>query len=205
MKETCQPELEVIMDYAKKTVKELKELCKERGIKGYSSKTKGELVDLLTTGLRNEVVGITFTIEIKSPWIYYPLDSYTHCEDPGKWMLFYPNQIVKEKWKMVCDLFDSNLLKGVISMKCSDGPNIARADDLSQSVIILYCANSFDKEHILKVGSNLVERIKDDYTHDYIYYKTDEMTYIGTRKTIDKTHHLYKLRIEKGWCGTDES
>ena len=57
LKETCHTELEVTsMDYNKKTVKELKELCKEWGIKGYSSKTKGELVDLLTTGLRNEVV-----------------------------------------------------------------------------------------------------------------------------------------------------
>jgi len=34
------------MDYAKKTQKELKELCKERNIKGYSNKTKEELKKL---------------------------------------------------------------------------------------------------------------------------------------------------------------
>jgi DNA (cytosine-5)-methyltransferase 1 len=36
-----------IMDYTKKTQKELKELCKERKKKGYSNKTKEELIELL--------------------------------------------------------------------------------------------------------------------------------------------------------------
>lgn len=36
------------MDYSKKTVKELILLCKENGIKGYSRKKKGEIIELLT-------------------------------------------------------------------------------------------------------------------------------------------------------------
>jgi DNA modification methylase len=35
------------MDYSKKTIAELKELCKERGIKGFSGKSKAEIIQLL--------------------------------------------------------------------------------------------------------------------------------------------------------------
>lgn len=37
------------MDYSKKTIKELKQLCKEKGIKGVSQKSKGEIIALLPT------------------------------------------------------------------------------------------------------------------------------------------------------------
>ena len=43
------------MDYSKKTVVELKELCKEKDLKGYSKKKKDELIKLLE--------GITDVIE----------------------------------------------------------------------------------------------------------------------------------------------
>jgi hypothetical protein len=35
------------MDYSKKTCKELIEICKEKGIKGYSSKKKSEIIDMI--------------------------------------------------------------------------------------------------------------------------------------------------------------
>lgn len=35
------------MDYNKKSLKELKELCKEQGMKGYSNKNKGEIINML--------------------------------------------------------------------------------------------------------------------------------------------------------------
>ena len=37
------------MDYSKKSVVELKALCKERNIKGISGKIKKELIDMLQT------------------------------------------------------------------------------------------------------------------------------------------------------------
>lgn len=36
--------------YSKMTVKALKELCKERGIKGYSGKTKSQIINLIKKG-----------------------------------------------------------------------------------------------------------------------------------------------------------
>jgi len=35
------------MDYNKKSLKELKDLCKEQGVKGYSNKNKGEIINML--------------------------------------------------------------------------------------------------------------------------------------------------------------
>ena len=40
------------MDYTKKTQKELKEICKEQKIKGYSNKTKVELIKILSKNER---------------------------------------------------------------------------------------------------------------------------------------------------------
>jgi len=38
----------ITMDYSKMKVSELKSLCKERNIKGFSGKTKPELIELLS-------------------------------------------------------------------------------------------------------------------------------------------------------------
>ena len=37
------------MDYSKKTREEIITLCKEKGIKGYSSKKKEDMIDMLQT------------------------------------------------------------------------------------------------------------------------------------------------------------
>lgn len=35
------------------TIKELRDLCKERGIKGYSNKSENELIEMLTGGVED--------------------------------------------------------------------------------------------------------------------------------------------------------
>ena len=55
-----QSELTTIqMDYSKKTRKELIEICKEKGIKGFSSKKKDEIVELLQNCTKTETPSIT--------------------------------------------------------------------------------------------------------------------------------------------------
>ena len=44
------------MDYSSKSRTELLALCKEQGIKGYSTKKKSELIELLAP--RNEVIDV---------------------------------------------------------------------------------------------------------------------------------------------------
>ena len=50
------------MDYTSKTIKELKEMCKDKKIKGFSNKKKGELIELLN--INSEVIDL---IEILNP------------------------------------------------------------------------------------------------------------------------------------------
>lgn len=47
LKQETSPNLE------KLTVKELRDLCKERGIKGYSNKSEEELIEMLSGGVVN--------------------------------------------------------------------------------------------------------------------------------------------------------
>ena len=52
------------MDYTKKTQKELKELCKERKIKGYNNKNKDDIIKLLEMPL---VVAVKNTSPLRYP------------------------------------------------------------------------------------------------------------------------------------------
>ncbi len=55
------------MEYAKKSQKELKQLCKERNLKGYSTKKKDELIELLTSPTTS---ACTSPLKNKSPLRY---------------------------------------------------------------------------------------------------------------------------------------
>lgn len=47
---------ELLLDYSKKTKDELIAMCKEKGIKGYSTKNKNGIIDLLENSITNEIV-----------------------------------------------------------------------------------------------------------------------------------------------------
>ena len=51
------------MDYTKKSVAELKQLCKERNIKGYSNKNKKEMIQLLLAKMPTETIEQVETLE----------------------------------------------------------------------------------------------------------------------------------------------
>jgi DNA (cytosine-5)-methyltransferase 1 len=55
------------MDYNKKTLDELKEICKERKIKGYSSKKKADLISLLSSSQETPITPLANTITSSEP------------------------------------------------------------------------------------------------------------------------------------------
>jgi DNA adenine methylase len=55
------------MDYTKHTQKELKDICKERKIKGYSNKTKEEVIKLLQAPITISVVPVKNTSPLRYP------------------------------------------------------------------------------------------------------------------------------------------
>ena len=48
----------------------------------------------------------------------------------------------------------------------------------------------------MNIGNNIILYIQ-DYTNEYIYYKTDKQTANGTYATGSKVNYLYKLNISK--------
>ena len=124
------------------------------------------------------------------PWLYERKNDLKR-EDVGKWMLFYDKSKINDAWVKATTLYRNDELDGVTSMKCSTSYNNPRAND-DNSVIILYCNNSHDKETIMNTGKNILKLFEYE-EKDSIYYKTDEQTKDGTVATGSKKNHTYKI------------
>lgn len=113
----------------------------------------------------------------------------------GKWMLFFPKNVLNDYWQILCNHFDNNKLKGIEMMKCSTAKENARASNKDEGVIILYCNG--EEKHIMKCGKRILRRI--DYSKyaktPYIYYKSNNQTTIGTRATGIKKNYLFRIEI----------
>ncbi len=128
-------------------------------------------------------------------WIFHGNLNFISL-DVGKWMLFYHKSKLDNKWLEICNLFDNNKLLGVDFLKCSTSLYNPRSSDNNYGVIILYCSDSQNKEKIINIGNNIILYIQ-DYTNEYIYYKTDKQTTNRTYATGSKVNYLYKLYISK--------
>ena len=125
-------------------------------------------------------------------WLHERSNQPVDLKDPGKWMLFYRNEKMNEKWQLAVDLYRKGVLTGVVNMKCSTAYDNDRSSDSSEGVIILYCNNSTDETTIMNIGRNIINQF--GYTDKRnIYYKTDSQTMVGTGGTGVLRNHSYRL------------
>lgn len=123
-------------------------------------------------------------------WVGDDLKEEHANTDIGKWMLFYPADNIDDKWKLAKSLYRCRSLNGVTSMKCSTAKDNPRASS-RDFVIILYCSNSGNREHILSIGKVIAQAF--EYETSRMYYKTDKQTDGGTIATGQKRNHTYVL------------
>ena len=135
-------------------------------------------------------------------WDHYPEPSVCtelqrnvkiNTEDLGKWMIFRPKEDIENIWEKAKKCYKSNSLNGVTHMKCSTRKDNERASSENTGVIILYCPDSHNENHIKRIGTKILE-IFPCTDNEYIYYKTDEQTLAGTRATGQDKNYLYKLK-----------
>ena len=107
--------------------------------------------------------------------------------DTGKWMLFCPNDTMNDKWKSIKQMCKDG------KIKCSTGKENPRSSCSKSGIIILYSYHSADEEWITTVGNNSLATL---YYHEcpYMYYKTDEQTFQGTRATGCNKNYTYRLK-----------
>ena len=109
----------------------------------------------------------------------------------GKFMLWYNKNIIDQKWKLATDLFHSNKLKNIVTMKCSTSMNNPNAYNEDESVILLYCVDS-DKKELRKIAKNIINLFNYDHK-SIISYKTNIHTKKGGNyKPYSIKNHLYK-------------
>jgi hypothetical protein len=130
------------------------------------------------------------------PWLYEEnIDIMAYIDDNGdigKWMLFCNNSTMNAIWELSKKNYNERKFDGVISMKCSTSYKNFRASNSTQGVIIFYCSNSTDEQHIMNIGKKILDSIK--YTEqEIIYYKTDIQTYEGTNATGSIKNYTYNL------------
>ncbi|CAH1119099.1 unnamed protein product [Phaedon cochleariae] len=151
------------------------------------------------TNTESEIIMLNPTKEYERPFLYafIPSISRSYKYDislSGKWMMFFAKNILDEKWKMCCDLYKARKLTGIAQMKVSTSVRSPRTTDHANGVIIFYCGPANDEEAVMAYGKKLLEVVP--YTGNrYMYYKSDEQTYEGTRATGQKKNHLYKISV----------
>jgi hypothetical protein len=121
-------------------------------------------------------------------WVFYG-KSY---ETTGKWMLFIENKELNYRWMECLYLFETGLLPGIVSMKCSTAKTNTRSNNVDKGVIIMYM-NSHDEKYILNVGKNIIYQTKYNPPNQSMAYKTNEQTQSGTRATGNRKNNTYLL------------
>jgi len=130
-------------------------------------------------------------------WLFESSNRQGSVLDTGKWMLFYPNDKMNEMWKFAKEVYKEGKLPGVRSMKCSTAKENPRASSSKNGIIILYSSCSADEKYIMKVGQNVLATF--GYREfPYMYYKTDEQTFKGTRATGCEKNYTYRLKTTDG-------
>jgi hypothetical protein len=121
--------------------------------------------------------------DIMSQFIESEIVALKNGAEIGKWMLFYNNTFLNEEWNKAVKLYDLDLLKGIICMKCSTAFENPRANNHIDGVIIFYCI--YD-ENTWNIG----ERLKKIFEYDKnMYYKTNRRSREGTGATGCKKNH----------------
>ena len=133
------------------------------------------------------------------PWLYEKKNGYYNDlyfkDNRGKWMLFFDKSNMNQKWKESKELFRNGKIKEVEYIKCSTNYKNVRASNDNIGLISFYCNNSDNKEKILSVGNSLIKLL--NYSeYGTIYYKTDELSKLGTRSLGNTFNYLYKLNNE---------
>ena len=127
--------------------------------------------------------------EIANRFKNYDLDK---C---GKWMMFFENALIDEKWQQLVNLYREGKLTGIHQMKVSTMKESYRSADHSYQVICMYCGPYDDKNHLMKVGENLLHHMDYSNNSGFMCYKSDEQTYLGTRSTGNKSNSMYKIPV----------
>ena len=139
----------------------------------------------------SQVMEETPTSVTDAPWIYerqaenvkrnyYPLP-----EESGKWMMFYHVSQIDDVWSRATQLYRSGQLPDIRSMKVSTAMPTEYSPD--QKVLIFYCGPASNKNKMLAIGRDLVEKM--EYSEPHISYKTDLQTIQGVRGSI------YKIKL----------
>ncbi len=115
-------------------------------------------------------------------WVHVYDSAYSNTpSNSGKWMLHFFNNQLYSKWTQALNLFQDENLPGVSGMKCSTGLINPRAYGSGKmGIIIFYCDRSSEEKRINEIGKQIQQLM--DYDKP-MYYKTDEQTEKGTRKT----------------------
>jgi hypothetical protein len=109
-----------------------------------------------------------------SYWIYHGYSDEKRV-DVGKWMLFWPQTLLAQKWLAICKAWDEGQLLGVIG--CSTEKPNPRSSNPAEGVIILYCNNSEDEEFISAMALINTILLSQNGTH-YGDWKLDKPTFV---------------------------
>jgi len=119
--------------------------------------------------------------------------------EAGKWMLFYPKSRLDSAWQRAKKLFRSGVLSGIVSMKTSTSRENPRSVDDQAGVIIFYCGPPENERLVTMYGKNLVDKMQFKSFNPafrFIFYKTDQQTFQGTRATGSRRNHTYKIPVD---------
>lgn len=112
------------MDYSKKSRKELIDICKERKVKGYSSKTKPEMIELLNKCEKEVIIITQETGQLRLVDLFAGTGAFSHAfEKTGKVSCVFANDMVDSSKQIYDKNFSHVLTLGNLNdIKVEDVP-----------------------------------------------------------------------------------
>lgn len=109
----------------------------------------------------------------------------------GKWLLYYPLNVIDNEWKKLCELYRDKKLEGITYMKVSTNKqNLEKHENNPNGVVVLY-VDPYKEKEILSIGNRLIDSA--NYTYSpVIYFKYDCPSMNSNKNhSLKLTNHKY--------------
>ncbi len=135
-------------------------------------------------------VEISPTKDTVNLWNYWFSKDISDSETLGKWTMYYPQNILDEKWNLMIGLCDEGVFPEVFLMQVSTGVSNQNSR-VVDGILVVYCSALLDISKIANLGRTIVKHT--GYTNPfrkvpYMFYKIDKDINVRLYRVPDASH-----------------
>lgn len=122
-------------------------------------------------------------------------NQYSFDSKPGgKWMLYFPRDIINKKWQEAAGLYRERKLCGIKYISCSTAAsNPSAIEAQGKGVILFACGPCEDEALVTNYGKTIIQEMNYTSNVGYIGYMADDPSAVKAMPFMERKNYLYRL------------